>query len=156
MKAALLPVACGTALALMAGAATAHFFSVRQSLAIASLLAPTALPATAPKAPDDRTIHAAKQLLAEEKAKDSSPVSRTPAAVAPSIDEARLERLFAALEGMVEQNQELRNQVAETNRDLMALQFQVDSHSQQFRPLNVTEEPMLDSGSGVLPPRQSP
>lgn len=55
------------------------------------------------------------------------------------------------------QNQDLLDQLAETNRELMKLEFRVDTHSSQFRPLPVTEERLeevrFDDSSGLLPPR---
>jgi hypothetical protein len=57
------------------------------------------------------------------------------------------------------ENSTLRDQMAETNRDLMKLEFRVDTHSESFRPLPpTTEEPILDApviddSPGVLPPR---
>ena len=58
------------------------------------------------------------------------------------------------MEGMAEQNQELREQIGQTNRDVYELRFQVDSYDGQFRPLKVEEEPSYydDGSSGVLPP----
>lgn len=75
----------------------------------------------------------------------------------PAMPATKTEQLLAEL---VEMNRELRNQVAETNRDLMELQFRVDTHSEQFRPLNITEQadnqildmPEYDTSIGVLPP----
>jgi hypothetical protein len=50
--------------------------------------------------------------------------------------------------------------LAETNRDLMKLEFRVDTHSESFRPLPVTEDQPftnLDGDDiGVLPPRAEP
>jgi hypothetical protein len=68
-----------------------------------------------------------------------------------------MERLLTEL---VTQNRYLLNQVSETNRDLMTLQFQVDSHSTQFRPLNLAEDPSPEPFEhdyiGVLPPSDLP
>jgi hypothetical protein len=49
--------------------------------------------------------------------------------------------------------------MAETNRDLMKLEFRVDTHSESFRPLQVNEEPIetsFEAAPGVLPPKASP
>ena len=51
--------------------------------------------------------------------------------------------------------QDLRDQVAETNRDLMELQFRVDSHSREFRPLRSVQDSPYANAPGVLPPRDS-
>ena len=60
---------------------------------------------------------------------------------------------------METQNRDLLDQVAETNRDLMKLEFRVDTHSESFRPLPVSEDQpfsSLDEEIGVLPPRAEP
>ena len=188
MKSSLIPIACGTALALMTGAAATHWCAVRDLVALASAMPASrpALPASADRPspapmPDDRVAREARDLLAEVRGKKSATTSpgrrdaRTPSFYAghadreqaaerkpsrpPSGDptEARIEKLLTALEGAVEQNQELRDRLADTNRDVMELRFQVDSYSGQFRPLKVEEEPTFyDDGSGVLPPLDAP
>lgn len=153
MNPAFVPVACGSALALMAGASVAHWVSVRQTAALVHVLhAGSPGPGRAALPAEDESTREAKILLAA--AKTDPPASET----APSPADSRLDQVLAALENMVVLNQELRNQVEETNRDLVALQFQVDTHSESFRPLNVIEETpmMIDDGPGVLPPRQTP
>ncbi len=59
-------------------------------------------------------------------------------------------KLEANLNGLKADNRTLRRQLAETNRDLAELQFQVDSHSESFRPLGD------DSGSRGATPLRSP
>jgi len=57
------------------------------------------------------------------------------------------------------QNRDLVDQIAETNRDMMKLEFRVDTHSESFRPLPTSEEhgdTTFDDGPGVLPPRADP
>ncbi len=154
MNSALVPVACGSALALMAGAAASHWVSVRQTAALVHVFrsAPSA-PERATLPPEDESIREAKSLLAAAKTSPSAADSPS------SPTDARFEQLLFSIEGLVTLNQELRSQLEETNRDLVALQFQVDTHSESFRPLNVVEETpmmMIDDGPGVLPPRQTP
>jgi hypothetical protein len=67
--------------------------------------------------------------------------------------------LISRLESLQNQNRDLQDQLAETNRDLMKLEFRVDTHSESFRPLPVNELPMdtgFDEDLGVLPPRAEP
>ncbi len=178
MKPSLIPIACGTALALMTGAAATHWFAVRDMVALAVRM-PAVVPAPAPL-PDDRVAREARDLLAEVRGtrgpaahanrRDArtpglfpAPREREQAAARPEAPapadptEARIEKLLTALEGAVEQNQELRDRLADTNRDVMELRFQVDSYSGQFRPLKVEEEPAYyDDGTGVLPPLEAP
>jgi len=69
------------------------------------------------------------------------------------------EALLTRMETLQSQNRDLLDQLAETNRDLMKLEFRVDTHSESFRPLPVSEErwdTTIDAGPGVLPPRAEP
>jgi septal ring factor EnvC (AmiA/AmiB activator) len=88
-------------------------------------------------------------------------VTPLPAAPAPAVDDSQREffkSLLDELKAVRKQNQELHDQVAETNRDLMELQFRVDTHSESFRPLKVTSEAgtLQNELSGVLPPKALP
>jgi hypothetical protein len=175
MKPSLIPIACGTALALMAGAATAHWCSVRDMVRLAGAM-PAQSPApgrSAPRTmPDDGPSREAKEFLAlareaSNKGPARAPVDErlhpashntSPAAMAASGSsaDARLEKMLQLMEGTLEENRRLRESQAETNRDLMELQFRVDMYDGEFRPLKVEEEAQpYDDGSGgigVLPP----
>lgn len=160
MKSSLIPIACGTALALMAGAAGSHWFSVRDMATLAAVLPSDMAPARPPlfKAtplPDEGLANEAKDFLAQARKSGETPArpSTQPAAAKGDTD-SRVEKLLTLLESTVEQNQELRDRIGETNRDLLELRFQVDSYDGQFRPLKVEEEPKIydDGSSGVLPP----
>ena len=175
MKTSPVPIACGTALALMAGAAGAHWLSVREMVTLASLMprqapgmhAAATLPGALPKPqpmqplPDDGLAREAKSVLAAARKEQPAPAAQRPVATMSRSQaggggtEDKLLRLF---EDMLAQNQELRDRVADTNRDMMELRFQVDSYHGQFRPLKVEEEPKyFDDGSGgVLPPLEAP
>ena len=171
MKPSLIPIACGTALALMVGAAAAHWSSVNHMAALAALLpanlSPTklTLPAVAPL-PDDKPAREAKDFLAEARRAEDAPVRPAKASHDP---DARFEKLLSVLEGTVEQNAQLRDQMANTNRDMLELQLRVDSYDGQFRPLKldneqepraleILEEPYTSTAydDGVLPPIDSP
>ena len=175
MKPSLIPIACGTALALMAGAATAHWCSVRDMVTLAGALPSHPHPGPGLPAPSDNgKTRQAEALIAEARSGWKKPASGTSAkAPAPAKahssataggGEDRFERLLTAMEGMVgenqrmqEENRRLRDSQAETNRDLMELQFRVDMYDGEFRPLKVEEEatPYYDDGSsglGLLPP----
>lgn len=164
MKSSLVPIACGTALALMAGAAGSHWYSVRSMAALATLL-PENLEAPARSArppaplPDDGFTREAKNLLAEARRDQETPQRPAKAPAAPAGDaDSRIEKLLTLLESAVEENLELRDQIAGTNRDLQELRFQVDTYDGQFRPLKIEEEPTIydDGSSGVLPPLDTP
>jgi hypothetical protein len=169
MKPSLVPITCGTALALMAGAAAGHWSTVREMSKLAAAL-PAQLPPARSHAPaitplpDDGLAREAKSFLAQaRRADDTAKVPQPPPATAqppgPASDtDSRVEKLLTLLESTVEQNQELRDRIGETNRDLLELRFQVDSYDGQFRPLKVEEEPTFydDGSGGVLPPIESP
>lgn len=171
MKSSFVPIACGTALALMAGAAGAHWLSVRDMVALARLMpqgpaAPAGLPNHLPKpvvqpVPDDGLAKEAKTLLAEARREQPAPAVNATVptrALSGGSNGGTEERLLRLFEDMLQQNQDLRDQVADTNRTMMELRFQVDSYHGQFRPLKVEEEPVyFDDGSGgVLPPLEAP
>ncbi len=160
MKSNLVPFACGTALALMAGAAGSHWFSVRDMATLAAVLPsdlalPKARPAALPSKPVDGLAKETRDAIAEAR-RDPAPQARPPEpTTAPASDaDRRIEKLLTLLEGTEERNQELLDQIAGTNRDLQELRFQVDMYDGQFRPLKVEEEPAVydDGSSGVLPP----
>lgn len=74
------------------------------------------------------------------------------------------ENLIAEMRALKNENRDLRDQIGETNRDLMKLEFRVDTHSESFRPLPVSEQRFDtsfdtnfgDDLPGVLPPRALP
>lgn len=176
MKPSLIPIACGTALALMAGAAAAHWCSVRDMVKLASVMpaytpAPGRTPAPTRHLPDDAPSREAKEFLALARESSNKGPAREAVAerlhpashnTSPSVTaangstDARIEKMLQLMEGTLEENRRLRETQAETNRDLMELQFRVDMYDGEFRPLKVEEEATpFDDGSGgmgVLPP----
>ncbi|HEY1123599.1 MAG TPA: hypothetical protein VGE67_18420 [Haloferula sp.] len=176
MKPSLIPIACSTALALMAGAAAAHWCSVRDMVKLAGVMpmqAPSSerLQTPAPRRlPDDGPSREAKEFLAlareaSGKAPARGPVDEKlhtashtpqPTTMAKGDADSRIEKMLQLMEGTLEENRRLRESQAETNRDLMELQFRVDMYDGEFRPLKVEEDATpYDDGSGgmgVLPP----
>lgn len=182
MKTSTVPIACGAALALMAGAAGAHWLSVRDMVALAKLMpqeaptrqtssTPVAMVAsvTLPKAPDESLAREAKNALAAARreqpaaargAENASSASKALAGGSPTEEKLLhlFENMLAQNQEVLAQNKELRERVADTNRDMMDLRFQLDSFHGQFRPLVVKEEPRYqdDGTGGVLPPLDAP
>jgi hypothetical protein len=166
MKPATLPIVCGAALAIMAGAAATHFMSVRQIVEMAQYTMPEP-PASPVQMTDTQSMIA--QLKQENQSLQGTlqnsrailSANRGGTSAAPATPATNTDQLLAELVAM---NRELRNQLAETNRDIMELQFRVDTHSEQFRPLNITEPetnmvldpPDYDTSIGVLPPMDMP
>ena len=76
-----------------------------------------------------------------------------------TIDKKALDSLVAEIRRLGKSNETLRDQLAEMNRDLMQLEFRVDTHSESFRPLPVSEEQIansseepIDEEASLLPP----
>lgn len=63
-----------------------------------------------------------------------------------------LEEIVERLQELKAENNNLEGQLKETNRDLMELQFRVDSHSESFRPLPVG--PTATERHLLLPPKR--
>ena len=149
MKPTTIPTICCLALAIMSAAGLSHWWSVRQCAAAIH----TGLPASAPAKPASLTPSASApaKLLAQ-----------APKNPAPATDDAEkkfYEALVSKMEKLQNQNQDLLDQMAETNRDVMKLEFRVDTHSESFRPMPVSDERLdtsFDTGPGVLPPRAEP
>ena len=155
MKTSTVPTICGIALAAMSAAGFSHWWSVREfTVAIHN-----GLPVAPKVRVSDKPIEAAP---AEKPEKPMLLAQAPKAPVAPATDEAQrkfYESLVQKMESLQNQNRDLMDQVAETNRDVMKLEFRVDTHSESFRPLKVNEErsdTSFDDGPGVLPPRADP
>ena len=108
--------------------------------------------------PDAATL---KRILKQMKAKPADILRRKGDAYEALGDVSKLgdEALIAKMDGLQTQNRDLLDQLAETNRDLMKLEFRVDTHSESFRPMPVSEErrfTSVDEEPGVLPPRAEP
>lgn len=147
MKPTTVPIFCGTALAAMITAAVSHWWSIREFAVAIHNGSPIALVSRPSVNPPPEPIAAI-----------ASPSSAPTPVVDPSRNQF-YESLISKLEALQNQNRDLLDQMAETNRDLMKLEFRVDTHSESFRPLPVNEvihDTTFDDGPGVLPPRAEP
>jgi hypothetical protein len=160
MKSHTLPLICGVAVAAMCAAGISHWWSVRQFMVVMNH---GPAPAARPAAPEPAVAAAPEPAAPEPTAKPATPVEtqpvRTAAAAPPAEQQKFYDALISRMESLQHQNRDLLDQLAETNRDLMKLEFRVDSHSASFRPLPVSEDQpftSLDSDIGVLPPRAEP
>lgn len=147
---------CGTLTLSMIAAGASHWWSVNQLVSAvrgglplpAQAVAPAEQPATS------------RQLLTVTSALPTQSTGNTQSPQDP-YQKKFYENLIRKMEGLQNQNRDLLDQLAETNRDLMKLEFRVDTHSESFRPLPVNEELReISSGneftSGVLPPKAQP
>lgn len=158
MKSTIPPLICGVAIAAMSAAGISHWWSVRQ---FANAL-DTGLPSS--RLPQPAPMPIPPPAAAHESANPQSPSAATiqrelPAAAPDSGQQEFFNALVTRMESLQSQNRDLLDQLAETNRDLMKLQFRVDTHSESFRPLPVSEDrpfTSVDEGLGVLPPRAEP
>ena len=157
MKPATLPTLCSISLAAMVAAGASHWWSVNQWV--------SAFPAGPPVQAERTARQASTEPIVTPQTKPNSPalaLKPDPSQKPPVADPAQknfYEALIKKMENLQNQNQDLLDQMAETNRDVMKLEFRVDTHSESFRPMPVSEDRLdtsFDSGPGVLPPRAEP
>ena len=151
MKPTTVPILCGAALVAMSTAGVCHWWSVEQFVAAVHSGVPIVSPAPtlSPAGPKPAT----PSLIAQ------SPKTPEPAATTDSSQKKFYETLISKMESLQNQNRDLLNQVAETNRDMMNLNFRVDTFSDSFRPMPVSEDrpdTSFEDGQGLLPPRAEP
>jgi hypothetical protein len=157
MKTPITPVICGLAIAAMSAAGVSHWWSIRQFVAaLGSEISVSQPPRLAP--PKAMPLAKAETAPTSVPAKEAPIQKPAPATLDPHQKQF-FESLVSRMESLQNQNRDLLDQLAETNRDLMKLQFRVDTHSESFRPLPVSEDrpfTSLDDEIGVLPPRAEP
>lgn len=166
MKSSLIPISCSLVLATLSGATFSHWWSLRQFAG--SLTDPAHVHATAPVAAAASGSRSTAPILVTQAALPApAPLAASHAIPAPDAkptpaQKEFFESLLDEMKQLKQTNLALRDQMAETNRDLMQLEFRVDTQSATFRPLPVTENlstldtstlDTSDSGPGVLPPR---
>jgi len=158
MKSTTFPMFCATALAAMTAAGLSHWWSVRQFVALVE----TGLPISNPVKPElSYSVAPVQSVPMTTSGLLSKQSIHAPAAQPADIGLSQkefYEALITKMQGIQNQNRDLLDQLAETNRDLMKLEFRVDTHSESFRPLPTSEERPDTSleyelESGVLPPR---
>jgi len=159
MNPSTIPATCSLALTAVVAAGISHWWSVRQFTDLLEHGVPMApAPASVPEP------QAAQPLLATIPAKHTT-VEAAMAATGSKSQQDFFEALIEKMSQMESQNRDLHDQLAETNRDMMKLQFRVDMNSESFRPLPVAEDkPLIGIGQGsvidnapsVLPPRAEP
>lgn len=147
------PIVCGTLLAAMLAAGVSHYWSVESFIV------------NYPTTPAVRLVPGDSKLPAFKFPNQQQDAPSDPAELASSPTRSEdpnskefFDNLIQELRNLRNENRALTNQVAETNRDVMKMQFQIDTHSESFRPLQISEErddrsQMYD---GVLPPRAEP
>lgn len=155
------PILCGTLLAAMMAAGLSHYWSIQGFIANYEGAPARLSPAASPEEP------------AWQRQNDSPPPAELATGPAPSSAAATnsgtaaekefFEGLVAEMKQLRNENRDLLDQLSETNREVMKLEFRVDTHSESFRPLPTSED-RLDTTfggdhediPGVLPPRANP
>ncbi|WAC21557.1 hypothetical protein OVA24_09190 [Luteolibacter sp. SL250] len=164
MKPAIIPIFCSLVLVSLATAGASHWWSVRQLTASPSRGLPS-IQAPAPARPAPPAPQVPKSPAGLTVAAPPVPPAPAPAQAPDMALQKMLElnqKTLEEVKRLSKENRDLRDQMAETNRDLMKLEFRVDTHSQSFRPLPTSDdrpETTLDvnrldsnlSSGGVLP-----
>lgn len=164
MTARIIQIVCAFYLVAMSLAVGIHWWSLREFTHIAKIspsrIAPITTPAAhRPPTPSKTQIAAIPTPVKPPVASPTPAPAPIAAPTYPSSNSSRDEfyaTMLRQIENLQNQNRDLIDQLAETNRELMKLEFRVDTHSSQFRPLPVTEErqeAFMPEGQGVLPPR---
>lgn len=149
------PLLCGTFLVALLAAGISHYWSVANFVS------------TYPVAPSVRLVPAPTPSPAVNRPMVSLERIPTQLAASPNPPEDPnskefFENLIKELRNLRNENRDLTDQIAETNRDVMKMQFQIDTHSESFRPLQVTDDrddrsQLYDEDyPSVLPPRAQP
>ncbi|MDE0835654.1 MAG: hypothetical protein OSA84_04805 [Akkermansiaceae bacterium] len=144
---------CGTLLAAMIGAGGSHFWSVQELVAHfpttpASLIVPHDSSGDAPS--ESPGIPTRPDLA-------TTPIPQT-----GDAQREFFEGMLAEVRALRNENRNMIDQVAETNRDMMKMEFRLDTYSESFRPLPTSEQredissTPDDDFPDVLPPRASP
>ncbi len=149
------PMICGTLLAAMLGAGFSQYWSVQDLVA--------RIPASSAVSPLPINT---RYIIPTPK---PAPVLPPDLAVAPapqSVDAQKefFEGLLSEVRALRNENRNLIDQVAETNRDMINMNFRMDGYSSSFRPMPTSEDRNRgdmssipdDDFPGVLPPRASP
>lgn len=149
--------ASALALGLMGSAVGVHYAKVKKTTALAAL-----------DQSGNQIEYVSHEISLPLGAEEMTPISgfqRGPS-IEKNREELQLELIGQMIEQMKQLNEEkaearkeilaLREQVAETNRDLSQLQFRVDTHSESFRPMRLSEESTFQKAlpaHPVLPPK---
>jgi len=154
MKLDPIPLVSLAALTLMTGAVISHWLGVDERLELALLRAKSSDAVLVIEQSPEFGTASVESSIATHQAPPASPAARA-LSIPPDL-QGSFVRALESIEQMHRNQDNLRDQVAETNRDLMELQFRVDSHSESFRPLRATQESEVPAGNGVLPPLETP
>ncbi len=151
------PIVCGTLLAAMMAAGVSHYWSVENFVGNYPTTPAVRL------IPMDSTIPVSDAPAEKQKTPDQQPeLANLPHRPEEPATLEVMREMILEIRKLRTDNQNLTDQIGETNRDVMKMQFQIDTHSQSFRPLPTSDQrddrsQMYDDDlPGVLPPRAEP
>lgn len=160
MKTAIVPIFCALVLSALSAAGVSHWWSVRQLVATSGAgwqPAPKAAPAVPEKTPAPMSPKPATEVAVKKSPPTAAPAPTTVLSIQQLVEINR--KTLEEFRRLRDENRDLRDQMAETNRDLMKLEFRVDTHSESFRPLPMSDDRQdatlgttPDLPEGVLPP----
>jgi hypothetical protein len=161
MNLSFIPMTCSLALTTMATAFVSTWWPVRDLGAdmrdITWLVVPNSSGLNPQFIP---MLRPAAESLAIQQTKPKDPEAFSDPNIV-EIQKDQLDSILRELNQLRKDNRAILDQVSEINRDLMELEFRVDTHSESFRPLPTSEdrhvppEPtIIDDSQGVLPPPQ--
>ena len=149
-----IPVICTLALTVMTAIFVKAWWPIRDIGCDLSAIQPNTFASIAapvvPRVPINQSTLVAVPIVAKQPTPDTETIT---------IDKKTFNALIAEVRQLSQSNETLRDQLAEINRDLMQLEFRVDTHSESFRPLPVSEaqtaiitEETTDEEASLLPP----
>ena len=165
MNPSAIPICCSLVLTAALSAGISHWWSVRQFAEVYERGIPVA-PAPAVLPENNEPLPSATLARLSSKASGSPSTAQVVAANGSKGQNEFFEALVEKMNRVEAQNRDLLDQLAETNRDMMKLEFRVDTHSESFRPMpleegkkpfsSVNQGSSIDGNPGVLPPRAEP
>ena len=147
-------IGSSVALALMAGAGSLHWWKLDPG----SRVSPGAgwHVISAPREDEAGMVPVSTGGLAAAAERRNTPPSAGSRSEVESATVQALQEVVAVLQAIKSENDDLRDQLMETNRDMNGMQIQIDGYSDEFKPLKLspTPEGVFDSGNPLLPPKR--
>ena len=162
MNPSAIPATCSLALTAVVAAGISHWWSVRQ---FSDLLEHGVPVVPAPASNPEQGISPTMLANNLDNQSNRQALQQAIASTGNKGQNEFFEALVEKMNRVETQNRDLLDQLAETNRDMMRMQFRLDTHSESFRPLPVAEDKPfssigqgigIDNAPGVLPPRAEP
>ena len=154
------PLLCGALLAAMLAAGASHYWTVREVVTRYPSASALSFDPSTPKR--NPSVETDKQLAPVAEPALTAPATPAPLARSSSEEREFYAALLSEMKNLRNENKNLVDQIGETNRDMMKMEFRMDTYSESFRPLPVQErvdDTTFGTDSefpGVLPPKATP